>query len=164
MRGIVFDNFQKVCSGLGHFLHFSKNGLPFVDARVAVVPFCIWSKYFKTFLWQFCVFFKKMLWSPFFILGLCVAPPPPPPPPPPRLCVSPKFFFLGALLECLKHFLWSTLFVDPMVACGSPLILHLIKIFKNMFLSVQKWLFWWEKSFSTILRKFEVVWGTFLVF
>jgi hypothetical protein len=40
------------------------------------------------------------------------------------------------------------------------MVAYLIKIFKNMFLSLESDCFD-EKSFSKILRKLEVVWGTF---
>jgi hypothetical protein len=52
MRGILFDNFQKVCSGLGggaYFAFFKKisNGLPFLDGRVPVHPMLHLSQIFQ---------------------------------------------------------------------------------------------------------------------
>jgi hypothetical protein len=104
MKGMLFDNFQKVWSRLGHFLNLKKNLLwsPFVvDPGVAVVfpPLFIWPTFLQTCFDQLkvIVLMKGMLFDN----------------------IRKVLITLDYFLNFLKKILWSP-FVDPGVACSPP--------------------------------------------
>ena len=69
---------------------------------------------------------------------------------------------LGEHLDFFENFLWSPL-CSPKGCLWSPVSIWPDFFFKLLFIS-RKWLFWWEKWFSTTFRMFGVGWGTFWIF